>query len=276
MPLTTHTGNGSRQRILPPWSFVVHLAAVVAGTIAGSWMPSAKAVSPISAPAVLQSSPARPRRPADARPPVRSESQSRLFLAGDDGYELWRRTVSTVAAERPIARMKSLDLTVSPPADGLIETSWINTSSDPSGEQLLSRAVVQVTPDDGGVWVDTVMEGRSEIQTVAANWPEQFPAQDRLAQLPPTSVPALPPPWADPILTMPPAYPANSPFGLSLAPRPAALRFVHKLADDYRYFYSCESLVCVTGAVGAAALMANTGFDVTMENAWQTGVAPTS
>jgi hypothetical protein len=44
---------------------------------------------------------------------------------------------------------------------------------------------------------------------------------------------------------------------------------------DYKNFYQCDRLVCLTAAFGAGALMANTGFDTTMQNAWQTGVQPT-
>jgi hypothetical protein len=50
----------------------------------------------------------------------------------------------------------------------------------------------------------------------------------------------------------------------------------HSIVEDYRNFYSCESLVCISAAFGAGALMANTGFDDTMQTAWQKGVEPTS
>jgi hypothetical protein len=49
----------------------------------------------------------------------------------------------------------------------------------------------------------------------------------------------------------------------------------HKIAEDYRNFYACDSLVCLSAAFGAGALMANTGFDDTMQAAWQRGVEPT-
>jgi len=274
--------------------------------VAWVWVPPARAATPIAAPPALRPVPAQPAAAADRSPVIVSESPNRLFLQGDDGQKLWRQIVSAVSAERPLVRIQSPDFSASPPGDGFIETSWTPQASAQDGERLLSRAIVEVTPDEGGIWVDTAIEGKaltvvdaqplrqqapasfaatvadalqepwSEVQTVAMWWPEQVSSQDRVAQLPPTSVPATSPQWGDPIVTMPPAYAANSPFGLSLTPRPPVSRFFHKLVDDYRYFYSCESLVCVTGAVGAAALMANTGFDTTMENAWQTGVAPTS
>jgi membrane-associated phospholipid phosphatase len=56
---------------------------------------------------------------------------------------------------------------------------------------------------------------------------------------------------------------------------PRLARAGHALLEDYRNFYSCESLTCLVGAFGAGALMANTGFDTTMQDAWLTGVEPT-
>ena len=57
---------------------------------------------------------------------------------------------------------------------------------------------------------------------------------------------------------------------------PRLSRAGHKVWQDYRNFYDCEGLVCLTAAFGAGALMANTGFDDTMQAAWQQGVEPTS
>lgn len=96
-----------------------------------------------------------------------------------------------------------------------------------------------------------------------------------VASAQPTTNGMTPFPGSDGIVNMPPAYPNTwAPF--SVPTHPAMSRFAKKVVDDYRFFYSCESLVCVGGAVGAAALMANTGFDTTMENAWQQSVAPTN
>lgn len=90
--------------------------------------------------------------------------------------------------------------------------------------------------------------------------------------------PVLPAPYEDqtsePVVTMPPAYPNNwAPFAIPT--HPVVSRSLRKVARDYRNFYSCESLVCLTAAFGAGALMANTGFDTTMQTAWQNGVTPT-
>jgi membrane-associated phospholipid phosphatase len=51
---------------------------------------------------------------------------------------------------------------------------------------------------------------------------------------------------------------------------------VRRVFRDYRNFYACDSLLCLTAALGTAAIMANTGFDSTMQDAWQEGVEPTS
>ena len=56
---------------------------------------------------------------------------------------------------------------------------------------------------------------------------------------------------------------------------PRASRAWHQVARDYRNFYACDSLTCLAGALGAGAIMANTGFDQTMQDAWGTGVDPT-
>ncbi len=79
--------------------------------------------------------------------------------------------------------------------------------------------------------------------------------------------------WRDPIPTMHPSYPDDyAPFA-PLRAKGFKTAF-HKVVSDYRNFYSCESLVGLTAVFGAGALMANTGFDQTMQNAWQTSVTP--
>jgi len=57
---------------------------------------------------------------------------------------------------------------------------------------------------------------------------------------------------------------------------PRVARAGYRVLEDYRNFYSCEPLVCLTAAFGAGALMANTGFDTTMQGAWMRGVEPTA
>jgi hypothetical protein len=63
------------------------------------------------------------------------------------------------------------------------------------------------------------------------------------------------------------------PWAHSAHPRLA--RTGYKVLEDYRNFYSCDGLVCLTAAFGAGALMANTGFDTTMQTAWMDSVKPT-
>ena len=153
-------------------------------------------------------------------------------------------------------------------------------------------------PTQGGAWLETETETALEITVpqplalpsatgssalfeavgpvvpaVAMTGPE---SPIRLAQYGVVPLPgsAAPPQPGAGIATMPPAYPDTwAPFAM---PQHAALsRGLRKIGSDYVNFYSCDSLVCVAAAFGAGALMANTGFDTTMQNAWQTGVAPT-
>jgi membrane-associated phospholipid phosphatase len=48
----------------------------------------------------------------------------------------------------------------------------------------------------------------------------------------------------------------------------------HLLLEDQRGFYACESVTGIAAAFGAGAIMANTGFDTTVQNAWQRSVTP--
>jgi len=224
-------------------------------------------------------------------------SESRFFLPGDDREKLWRKTVATVGAERPIVRIITPDFKADPPTEGLLETSWeAATAPEPAG-QMLSRAVVHAVPEDNGLWIELGVEGSleprlsnsvatpfaeavsqslasgdSEVQPVSLWWSQQTPASDRVAQVP-VQLTQGSTQWQDSIVTLPPAYPSTLSFNFQ--PSPSARRFGSKIIQDYYHFYSCDSLVYLTGAVGAAALMANTGFDTTMQNAWQTSVAPT-
>lgn len=55
---------------------------------------------------------------------------------------------------------------------------------------------------------------------------------------------------------------------------PRVARGGMKILEDYRNFYACDSLVGLTVALGAGGIMANTGFDETVQDAWQRSVAP--
>jgi len=91
---------------------------------------------------------------------------------------------------------------------------------------------------------------------------------------PPPSATLTADPWRDLTPTMHPSYPDHyAPFA-PLQSR-GFKKVVHNVISDYRNFYSCESVVGLTAVFGAGALMANTGFDQTVQSAWQTSVTPT-
>jgi len=210
-----------------------------------------------------------------------------MFLPVADGQALWRQTLATVAAEWPIVRAEPPDFSTSAGRPGVIESAWVEPPGGPltGATPQRQRVIVRVVPSPGGAWIDAALQtqslatapaGNAEIGLVSAwetesaegNMTVQFAAQlapgaDVVTTLPPVDARGMfaPPrtelPWAD------------SRF-------PRVSRVGYQVLDDYRNFYSCEPLVCLTGAFGAGALMANTGFDVTMQDAWQQGVAPTS
>lgn len=217
---------------------------------------------------------------------LRAEEAGGMFLPAADGMHLWRKTVATVSAEWPVIRTVEPDFLASPPREGIIESAWV----DPPGMLLQAwppkrqRVVVRVVPAANGAWVDAAVQtqslsgaaaGGSGMELVGAWQTESDEPGDvgvRLAaQLSPASEPvyALPPVSREAFLDPPPP---ELPWARSRFPRVS--RVGHQIAEDYRNFYSCESLVCVTAAFGAGALMANTGFDDTMQSAWQRGVEP--
>jgi hypothetical protein len=201
-------------------------------------------------------------------------------------------------------RLRSPATNQSPPVEGLIETAWVGLPSAKPPSHGRQKSVVHFMPQDGGAWLETetffdmtmpeplTLPSASESSSYFN--PEQSQAQQAamvsfgddatnnspitLAQFSTPAAPeasgVMPLPGADGIVTMPPAYP-NTWAPLAAPTHPALSRAFRKVGSDYGNFYSCESLVCVTAAFGAGALMANTGFDTTMQNAWQSGVAPT-
>jgi hypothetical protein len=84
-----------------------------------------------------------------------------IHLASSDGADLWRRTLTSVAADWPIARAVEPDFASG--REGLIESAWV----EPSGSALASwppqrqRAVVRVAPAVGGAWVTAVVQTQS-------------------------------------------------------------------------------------------------------------------
>ncbi|MFM9059497.1 MAG: phosphatase PAP2 family protein [Planctomycetaceae bacterium] len=206
-----------------------------------------------------------------------------VFLPATDGAALWQRTVAAVAADWPVVRVVEPDFLRAPPRAGLLESAWVEPPDTPSATwpPRRQRLVVQVLPDGRGAWLDAAVETQSLGAAEggvepAAGWLTQ-PAPDdvtlRLAAVvSPTIDPVVPLPALDRETFAVPGSP-EPPWAGSRFPR--AARFGFKVLEDYRNFYSCEGLVCLTAAFGAGALMANTGFDTTMQGAWQRGVEPT-
>ena len=212
-----------------------------------------------------------------------------IFLPAADGAALWQQTLDTVAADWPVVRVVAPDFRATPPRDGRIESAWV----EPTGSTLQAwpprrqRVVVKVAPAVGGAWVDAAVEtqslagqaaGGNDVELVGdwrtepgdgsvrlvANLAANFPAAGgAVTTLPPLDREVFAPPMS-----------SEPPWAHSQHPRLA--RAGYKVLEDYRNFYSCDGLVCLTAAFGAGAIMANTGFDVTMQDAWQRGVEPTS
>lgn len=208
-----------------------------------------------------------------------SAETRRTFVAGVDGTALWRATVAGVAADLPVARAVTPDFLSSPPAAGLIESAWVEpaTQSPPAWPPTRQRLVVRFLPVATGAWVESIEE-RQTLGDAAAFDPEASVLTAAWRAEPvgiwSTSTVVEPLPPIDRQLLAAPAMSDAPPWAGSRFPRLS--RAGYRIAGDYRAFYSCESLVCLTAAFGAGALMANTGFDTTMQNAWQRGVEPTS
>jgi hypothetical protein len=206
-----------------------------------------------------------------------------LFLAERDGPELWRRTLETVAGSWPVVRVQEPDFAAHPPRPGLIESAWV----EPPGvawPPKRQRVVVRVVPAAGGAWIDAVVESQalggqaaegSGVELVG-DWRPAGRSGELSVELAARLAPTV-----DPIYSLPPLEETEFLASVRSAPPWAGSRFPrvsragHKVWDDYRNFYACENLVCLSAAFGAGALMANTGFDDTMQAAWQRGVTPT-
>ena len=210
-----------------------------------------------------------------------------MFLPVADGQALWRQTLATVAAEWPIVRAEPPDFSTSAGRPGVIESAWVEPPGGPltGATPQRQRVIVRVVPSPGGAWIDAALQtqalatspaGNAEIGLVSA-W-ETEPAEGNMT----VQFAAQLAPGADVVTTLPPVdaremfAPPRTELPWADSRFPRVSRVGYQVLDDYRNFYSCEPLVCLTGAFGAGALMANTGFDVTMQDAWQQGVAPTS
>lgn len=226
-----------------------------------------------------------------------------VFLPSNNAQRLWEETLATVSRGHVVARVDPPDFTAVPPRPGVIESAWTEptaargrVSGWPPQRQ---RVVVRVVPGAGGAWVEGLVEtqvlagpppdsetspnslpldvisgiGRvghwEDVQDsrVGPDPSEQFTAV-LVARMAPDEVVA-PLPSLDAHWQRPPTVPwADSRY-------PRLSRVGYKVLEDYRNFYDCESLVCTTAAFGAGALMANTGFDQTLQTAWQEHVTPT-
>jgi hypothetical protein len=217
---------------------------------------------------------------------LRADEPGGMFLPASDGMQLWRQTLATVSADWPVARIVEPDFATSSGREGVIESAWVEppgglTAAWPPRRQ---RVVVRVVPAANGAWIDAVVQTQSLSGAAAGGtgvelvggWQTEPMPEGVTMQLAAGMAPA-----ADPIYALPPlgreeylpAAPPELPWTRSQFPRTA--RVGYKVLEDYRNFYSCDSLVCLTAAFGAGALMANTGFDTTMQGAWQRGVEPT-
>lgn len=243
------------------------------------------------------------REPADASPAVNRKTGG-MFLPSDDGTKLWRQTLATVSADWPIVRAVEPDFRSLPPREGVIESAWLEPSEStpvarglPTTEKAWpprrQRVVVRVVPAANGAWIDAIVETQSIADAYATSapggveltggWPTVSSGgqSSNITTTLAARMATAPGGVAEPIYSLPALEEttmggrasAEPPWARSQHPRLA--RAGYKVLEDYRNFYSCESLTCITAAFGAGALMANTGFDTTMQNAWQQGVRPT-
>jgi hypothetical protein len=241
---------------------------------------------------------APPSPPADPAP----KETGGMYLPGSSGERLWQQTLATVSADWPVVRKIDPDFHAVPPREGLIESAWIEPpdaraasrglpTSDRAWPPRRQRVIVRVVPAVNGAWIDAVVETQSIADAhapagpgrieLAGGWPTAQTDGERrnITTTLAARMATAPGGAADPIYALPALDgeldrgPPEPPWARSRYPRLS--RAGYKVLEDYRNFYSCESLTGVAAAFGAGALMANTGFDTTMQNAWQTGVEPT-
>ena len=223
-----------------------------------------------------------------------------MFIPDTDPRELWRETRASVAAEWPLARVVEPDFADRSSGQGVIESAWVEPPAEPPVPGVIptspglspprrQRLIVRFSPGATGAWIEAMLETQSIAEAHApagpgrveliGGWRTEQPlsgSRDVTTMLVARLAPA-----ADPIYSLPRlssdgidgVADREPPWAHSGYPRLA--RSGYKVVEDYRNFYSCDSLVCLTAAFGAGALMANTGFDTTMQTAWQQSVTPT-
>ncbi len=223
-----------------------------------------------------------------------------MFIPDTDPRELWRETRASVAAEWPLARVVEPDFADRSSGQGVIESAWVEPPAEPPkpGEIPTSpglspprrqRLIVRFSPGATGAWIEAMLETQSIAEAhapagpgrveLSGGWQTEQPlsgSRDVTTMLVARLAPAAEPIYPLPRLSsdgIDGVADREPPWAHSGYPRLA--RSGYKVVEDYRNFYSCDSLVCLTAAFGAGALMANTGFDTTMQTAWQQSVTPT-
>ena len=210
-----------------------------------------------------------------------------MFLPAVDGLALWRQTLAAASMDWPIVQVVEPDFYARPPRPGRIESAWVEPRgvTPDAWPPRRQRAVIVVAPTADGAWIDATVETQSLTGDAAGGGGIElvgtWQGENRSTSIT-TQLAARMSPAEEPVYSLPPleqqeflgARTGEPPWAGSRYPRLS--RAWTKVVEDYRNFYSCDSLVCVTAAFGAGALMANTGFDTTMQSAWQRGVAPTS
>jgi hypothetical protein len=218
---------------------------------------------------------------ADAAP---ADPGAGMFLPAADGMALWRQTLAAASLDWPIVQVVEPDFYARPPRPGRIESAWVEPrgGAPDAWPPRRQRAVIIVTPTADGAWIDATVESQSLTGDAAGGggielvgtWRGENRSTSITPQLAARMSPATEPVYSLPPLDQRDFVSGEPPWADSRYPRIS--RAWTKVVQDYKNFYSCDSLVCITAAFGAGALMANTGFDTTMQSAWQRGVEPTS
>jgi PAP2 superfamily len=223
-----------------------------------------------------------------------------MFIPDIDPRKLWRETRASVAAEWPLARVVEPDFADRSSGQGVIESAWVEPPAEPLVPGVIptspglspprrQRLIVRFSPGATGAWIEAMLQTQSIAEAHApagpgrveliGGWRTEQPlsgSRDVTTMLVARLAPAAEPIYSLPRLSsdgIDGIADREPPWAHSAYPRLA--RSGYKVVEDYRNFYSCESLVCLTAAFGAGALMANTGFDTTMQTAWQQSVTPT-
>ncbi len=279
----------SRSGSLPPWQWCLGYLFISLGIH-----------SPVESSANERDSIVADSSPGVSVPDSLPVASDGMFLTAEDGHAIWEKTIKTVATDWPVIKTIPPDFDSIPPRAGRIVSAWIERpppgkrqddlvdgfrTSWPHWPQQRQRVVVQVLPAVNGAWVDAVVETQPLASNDASLMPDRVVLTggwetDLRGQ---QSVDATTDLAQRMDLESEPVYSLPTPPEIISSQRvqkqpwvgskfPRLSRTGHKIFQDYRNFYSCENLTCVTAAFGAGALMANTGFDTTMQNAWQTGI----